>query len=240
MLGVIPARYASTRFPGKPLVDIRGKSMIQRVYERCLQAETLAAVTVATDDQRIFEHVQAFGGEVCMTRSDHRTGTDRVSEVARTQSDFTHYLNIQGDEPLISPDHIDALARQFVQYPSCEIATLVCPFEDAARIPLPQTVKVVVSQQGEALYFSRSPIPFLRQADPALTYWQHLGIYGFSRDMLRRIPDLGPSLLEHAESLEQLRWLDHGFRIRVAQVKEAGIAIDTPEDLAYLLAHWPE
>ncbi|MEL6589666.1 MAG: 3-deoxy-manno-octulosonate cytidylyltransferase [Bacteroidota bacterium] len=239
-LAIIPARYASTRFPGKPLVDIRGKSMIQRVYERCEEAAKVDAVGVATDDARIYQHVESFGGQVWMTDESHRSGTDRVAEVAAKMDGFDYVLNVQGDEPFINPNQIDLLVET-LQSSEASIATLVCAFREAADLHNPNRVKVVRNQKGEALYFSRAVIPPLRGTPEsewlqAHTYFQHIGLYAFRREVLPALSQLPPHPLELAESLEQLRWLANGWQIQCALGEEAGLAVDSPEDLARLLA----
>ncbi|TAE50389.1 MAG: 3-deoxy-manno-octulosonate cytidylyltransferase [Bacteroidetes bacterium] len=237
ILGVIPARFASTRFPGKPLADLGGKSMVRRVYEQCLQASLLSEVLVATDDARIYEHVLSFGGKAVMTRDTHVSGTDRVCEVAGLFPAYSHYINIQGDEPFIAPGQIDLLCRTLVQG-DAPVATLLRVLEDPELIANPHVVKAVTDLQGNALYFSRLPIPFIRENPdaPALRRdfpcYQHIGLYGFTAAALRQIATQPPAPLERAESLEQLRWLSHGMRIRTALSEDPTYAIDTPEDLA--------
>lgn len=236
ILGIIPARYASTRFPGKPLVEIGGKSMIQRVYEQCKKANLLADVIVATEDERILAHVLAFGGKAEMTDSQHLTGTDRVGEVALKYPDFDAYINVQGDEPFIAPQAIDILCQKMIENKP-DIATLIQKITDIAQLESPNVVKVVTNHKGYALYFSRSVIPFLRnipnsqQALTLHTFYQHIGIYGFSKQTLQQLELLSPTFLELAESLEQLRWLENGFTILTAITEYQSIAIDTPEDL---------
>lgn len=239
ILGVIPARYASTRFPGKPLVLIGGKTMIQRVYEQAVLAEHISRVVVATDDERIYEHVRMFGGEVVRTRADHPSGTDRCAEVAAAYPDAEFVLNIQGDEPFIQPQQIDLLAQTLLEQDQAGIATLAKPIDAEEVLDNPNIVKVVLSQSGEALYFSRYPVPYLRGSSPGNrlahhTFYKHIGLYGFRRDLLQRITALAPTPLERAESLEQLRWLEHGFRITVRITDMETIGIDTPEDLERL------
>lgn len=245
ILGIIPARYASTRFPAKALVDINGKSMIQRVVEQARQASSLAAVVVATDDARIYDHVRAFGGEVVMTGSHHQSGTDRCQEVVeQLGGTYPYVVNIQGDEPFIQPRQIDLLTS--VLEGVTELATLVKAITDPAVLLNPNSPKVVVSQQNgvlhEALYFSRQPIPYQRHhaSDWSAwlqhhTYWKHIGLYAYRTDMLARITKLPPSPLETAEALEQLRWLENGFRIRVVETDLESYGIDTPEDLEQLI-----
>ena len=241
VLGVIPARYASTRFPGKPLADIHGKSMIQRVVEQCLKAQRLHKVVVATDDQRIYDHVIEFGGEVMMTREDHPSGTDRLIEVAEQFSGFSHYVNIQGDEPFIDPSQIDQLVELIINDPQKGVGTLIQPITDPERIFDPNSVKVVTDTEGYALYFSRSPIPFIRKEADREKWWghhafyKHIGIYGFSTEAIQKIKTMSPASLETAESLEQLRWLTHGLRIKTAITELHSPAVDTPEDLERIL-----
>lgn len=244
VLGVIPARYASSRFPGKPLVDIRGKTMVQRVYEQASRAQGLAEVVVATDDARIAEVVQRFGGKVEMTRTDHRSGTERLTEVALRYPTATHFINIQGDEPLLHVEQLEQLARILAQ-PEAELATLAMPIREAVWLTNPNVVKVVLGEQGQALYFSRQAIPYCRDVSNLTewlthaSYYKHIGLYGYRRDVLLQYPTLSPSPLEQVESLEQLRWLAHGYRMQVAITEQEAVAIDTPEDLARLLANWP-
>lgn len=239
-IGIIPARYASTRFPGKPLADIHGKPMIQVVCEHVSDAGLYKHV-VATDDERIYNAVRAFGGEVVMTSSEHPSGTDRCGEAAHKLElqDEDVVINIQGDEPFISANEISLLKSLF-DNPSVEIATLVKPFSDAAEAPNPNKVKVVMANTGKALYFSRYPIPFVRDAQcPTPTYYQHLGIYAYRYKTLQKLIQLKPSALEQSEKLEQLRWLENGFEIYAALCDYNGIGIDTPDDLAQLLKNSP-
>ena len=236
MLIVIPARYASTRFPGKPLVDIQGKSMIQRVYEQARACKRAAKVIVATDDERIFQHVQAFGGLVEMTNAAHPSGTDRCAEVAKRHPEATFVINVQGDEPFIHPEQIDFLAETLL-LSNAPIATLARRIQDAEALQNPNVVKVALAQNGHALYFSRHAIPFLRNNTPQSEwpsqqpYYQHIGLYGFKRSTLLKLARLSPSPLEQSESLEQLRWLENGYRIAVGITPLSSIGIDTPEDL---------
>jgi len=242
--GVIPARYDSSRFPGKALVDIRGKTMIRRVYEQAAQAERLARVLVATDDERIAAEVRRFGGTVEMTAATHQSGTERLAEVAERQATPTHFINIQGDEPYIHPQQIDRLAETLTQ-PDTQLATLVRRIDDPVRLVNPSVVKVVLSCSWEALYFSRATIPHCRdeaEASQWLTqqaYYQHLGLYGYTRSALLAYRHLAPTDLERTERLEQLRWLAHGWRMRVGLTERSARSIDTPQDLAWLLAELP-
>lgn len=236
ILGVIPARFASSRFPGKPLADIKGKPMIQRVYERCQQARSLNKIVVATDDIRIFEAVLSFGGEAVMTSADHQSGTDRCREALQKQPGvFDAVVNIQGDEPAIHPEQIDQLA-DMLQQQRFEIATLAHPVSAETELFNPNVVKVVCSEQGKALYFSRSPIPFLRGAAEAewlknFHYLRHVGMYAYLAPVLEQIAELSLSPLEKAESLEQLRWLENGYNIGVGITYQLNVGVDTPEDL---------
>ncbi len=242
ILGIIPARYESSRFPGKPLAMIQGKSMIQRVYEQAAKAKSLNQVIVATDDTRIFDHVQSFGGKVVMTRPNHTSGTDRCNEVvekleAETEV-FEVIVNIQGDEPFINPVQIDQLTATFKQK-TTEIATLIKPIKDKEVLNNPNVVKVVRQLNGKALYFSRFPIPYFRGLQDEsvfskATYYKHLGIYAYKADILRRICTLEKSNLEDTESLEQLRWLENGFSIQTEITTFESRAVDTPEDLLKL------
>ena len=234
-VAVIPARYASTRFPGKPLVDIGGKTMIQRVYEQAAKAKLLSKVIVATDDERILQEVLSFKGNVAMTRSDHQSGTDRCAELANRFQDIAAIVNIQGDEPFIDPAQIDLLIMRLMEE-GVEIATLVKKMESLDDLMNPNTAKVVLNKNQEALYFSRSPIPFLRGIEPKewlkhSTFYQHIGIYGYKKATLLAIANLPKGQLEALESLEQLRWLEHQYTISVALTDTATFGIDTPEDL---------
>lgn len=235
-LGVIPARYESTRFPGKPLVNIQGKSMIARVYERCRQAKALDQVIVATDDQRIYDHVRSFGGEVMMTSKSHRSGTDRCAEVAAQHREVEIVVNIQGDEPFIDPKQIDQLVQLFEGSSSVDIATLAKQIDSEKALMDPNIVKVVFNRQAEALYFSRSTIPFVRNLASSQwlrhhDFYKHIGIYAFKNEVLQKCAQLPQGRLEIMESLEQLRWLEAGYNIRVGLTKLETMGIDTPEDL---------
>ncbi|WP_066831619.1 3-deoxy-manno-octulosonate cytidylyltransferase [Rufibacter ruber] len=240
-LGILPARYASTRFPGKPLVEIGGKSMIQRVYEQA-QKSTLDGVVVATDDARIFDHVMAFGGTAVMTSPDHQSGTDRCYEaLQQVQEPFEVVVNIQGDEPFIQPEQIDKVLACFAQ-PEAQLATLIKVVQSQEELFNPNSPKVVVGEQGQALYFSRQPIPYLRGVEEQQwldqhTYFKHIGIYGYRSTVLAEITQLPPSSLEKAESLEQLRWLQNGYRIVTAITDKETIGIDTPADLEKALSY---
>lgn len=241
ILGIIPARYASTRFPAKPLADIAGKSMIQRVYEQVKKSTRITDVVVATDNQKIFDHVLGFGGTVCMTKESHVSGTDRCYEALTLQkTKFEYVINIQGDEPFIQPEQIDLLTNLLDG--KTEIATLVKKIEDKEQLFNPNVVKAVVSEKAEALYFSRSTVPHIRNTPESEwlgkhTFYKHIGMYAYRTDVLKQLTALPVSPLEKAESLEQLRWLENGFQIRVAETKTETIGIDTPEDLQKALAY---
>lgn len=228
ILGVIPARYASSRFPGKPLIDIGGKTMIQRVYEQAMKATQLSGVVVATDDNRIKEEVLRFSGKVMMTAHTHLNGTERCAEVAE-HFDCDAIINIQGDEPFIHPEQIDLLAACFTK-PATQIATLVIPQTDTEGFDNPNRIKVVLNKELEALYFSRSAIPYPRTVTQSQSWYQHIGIYGYRKDVLLQLVKLVPSNLELTESLEQLRWLENGYRIQCAFTSHQSHSVDTPED----------
>ena len=241
-VGIIPARYASTRFPGKPLADILGQPMIQRVYERASQV--LDTVVVATDDQRIYDAVVQFGGRVVMTSENHKTGTDRCYEaLTKLPETYDVVINIQGDEPFIAIDQIEALKNCFVS-DQIQLATLVKPFDantSFEELENPNTPKVILSQSGEAICFSRSVIPYLRGVEKsqwatAHTYYKHIGIYAYRTDILAQITKMTQTPIEKAESLEQLRWLENGLHIHVAITHSDNHSIDTPEDLQRVVA----
>ena len=227
---VIPARYSSTRLPGKPLALIAGKPMIQHVWERARKAGRPDEVLVATDHEQVYNTVKAFGGQVVMTSPRHPTGTDRLAEVAARLDDVDVIINVQGDEPLIAPEIIDQLAGVFYDAPDLMMATLATPLAEE-EYNVPSAVKVVTDLAGNALYFSRSLIPFPRAASPGLTFYKHIGIYAYRREFLLRFAVLPPTPLEKAESLEQLRALEHGYRIKVLKTDFQSIGVDTPEDL---------
>ena len=234
-IALIPARYASTRFPGKPLAMLGGKSVIQRVYEQVSQV--VDETYVATDDQRIFDAVEAFGGKVVMTRSDHKSGTDRIEEAAeKIGGDYDVVVNVQGDEPFIQASQIETVCKCFDD-PTTQIATLGKPFgNDMEAIGNPNSPKIVVDKNGFALYFSRSVIPFVRGKETAewpssYPFLKHLGLYAYRRDVLREVTHLPQGMLEKSESLEQLRWLENGYRIRVGLTDTETVGIDTPADL---------
>jgi 3-deoxy-manno-octulosonate cytidylyltransferase (CMP-KDO synthetase) len=239
ILGVIPARYASTRFPGKPLTDIGGKSMILRVYEQAKKAIALSEVVVATDDERIAEEITKHGGNVVMTSDTHQSGTDRCAEaVKKVWGDWGAVINIQGDEPFILPEQINLLAGLF-ENPEVEIGTLVKKLSDASDLDNPNTMKVVLDIHGNGMYFSRSPIPFIRGAEKKdwlekNLFYKHIGIYGYRADVLDELTTLPQGKLELAESLEQLRWLENGYKIMTAFTESEAISIDSPEDIEKL------
>jgi 3-deoxy-manno-octulosonate cytidylyltransferase (CMP-KDO synthetase) len=243
-IGIIPARYASTRFPGKPLAMIHGQSMIQRVYGQASACSMLSKVIVATDDQRIFDHVSSFG-QVIMTSSRHQSGTDRCLEALRIITgnsalpNDTVVINIQGDEPFIQPRQISQLAEAFND-DQTQIASLVKKIESSEELFDENIVKVVFSNTSEALYFSRHPLPFIRNVDPChwlkhADYFKHLGIYAYTAQVLEKIANLPAGKYEKAEALEQLRWLEHGFKISLRQTSFQSMAVDTPEDLQKIL-----
>ena len=234
--GIIPARYASKRFPGKPLVDIHGKSMLQRVYEQC-QKSNLDRIVVATDDERIVAHVQDFEGEVILTASTHKSGTDRIAEAADKLNLQNNgiVVNIQGDEPFIHPKDINLLAACF-ENKTTQIATLVKKINAIETLENPNNPKVVLNGNKEALYFSRAAIPHLKDLKKEdwlnhHTFYKHIGIYGFRKATLKKISQLPSSLLEQKEGLEQLRWLENGYRIQTAETNFESIAVDCQEDL---------
>jgi 3-deoxy-manno-octulosonate cytidylyltransferase (CMP-KDO synthetase) len=239
ILGIIPARYASSRFPGKPLADIAGKSMIRRVYEQAKKCKDLSEVIVATDDKRIFDHVVGFHGMVVITSANHQSGTDRCAEVVLQHPEYDVIINIQGDEPYIEPAQISKLAGCF-KGPNTQIATLVKKVQNEQELFNPNSPKVVVNNRSEAIYFSRSPLPYIRGQEQKnwlqhYTYFKHIGIYGYRADILQQITKLPVSPLEKAESLEQLRWIENGYQIKVAETEFETFAVDTPEDLKKLL-----
>ncbi len=236
-LGIIPARYASTRFPGKPLAILGNKPMIQWVYERA--SEVFSHLAVATDDQRIMEAVKNFGGRALLTSDSHSTGTERCSEaldliLKQQPGSITHVVNIQGDEPLLQQDHLEVLKECFRDQET-QIATLVRPLENMHELSDPNVVKAVIDQKGWALYFSRAPIPHVRDTpagqDNRHAFYAHMGLYAFRAETLKRVVGLPATPLEKAESLEQLRWLEHGYSIRTRITQHPSMGVDTPEDL---------
>ncbi len=241
VVGVIPARYASSRFPGKALADVAGKPMIQRVYERCARAERLERLYVATDDQRIYDAARAFTDDVVMTAAEHPSGTDRVAEVA-AQTTADVYVNIQGDEPLVEAAAVDAAAAPFDRDESVQMATLARPFPPsaAAELASANVCKVVVDRNGDALYFTRAMVPFRYRPQVKLPYLKHVGLYAYRRDFLLRFTTLEPTPLEAAEGLEMLRALAHGFKIRVVVGDFTSQGVDTPQDLAAVVEYYLE
>jgi len=225
---IIPARYASTRFPGKPLHLIAGKPLIQHVWERCQRCRNVGSIVVATDHERIADAARGFGAEVCMTSPDHQSGTDRIAEAARALPQATHVINVQGDEPLISPALVDELAARMAADPEIGMITAVHALHDPALLDNPNIVKCVMTRDGRALYFSRSRIPHPRSTHPGLTHWRHMGIYGFSRAFLEQFVRWEPSPLEVTEALEQLRALENGAPIHVVVTDHDSPGIDTP------------
>lgn len=233
-IGIIPARYASTRFPGKPLALLGGKPVIQHVYEKV--AAVLEAAYVATDDERIYDAVKSFGGQVVMTRTDHKSGTDRIEEaIEKIGGEWDVVVNVQGDEPFVAKSQLDTICHCFDD-PTTQIATLGKPFESMEIVQNPNSPKIVVDNMGFAMYFSRSVIPYVRGKEESswLTHYpflKHLGIYAYRKDVLRQVTQLPQSSLEIAESLEQLRWLQNGFKIKVGTTDVETVGIDTPQDL---------
>jgi 3-deoxy-manno-octulosonate cytidylyltransferase (CMP-KDO synthetase) len=240
IVGIIPARYASTRFPGKPLVEIHGKSMIRRVYEQAKKSASLSRVIVATDDERIKQEVLKFGGDVCMTSPEHPSGTDRCAEVVTAMNLHCNaVINIQGDEPFINPAQIDLVSSCFKD-PRTQLATLIRKISSTEVLFNTNSPKVIVDKDGFAIYFSRHAIPYVRGAEQNdwlknNTFFQHIGIYGYRIDALHEITRLAPSSLEKSESLEQLRWIENGYKIKTAVTEFETLAIDTPEDLKVVL-----
>jgi len=228
--GVIPARYKSTRFEGKPLAILGGKTMIQMVYEKCCKSRLLNQVIVATDDHRIYDNVLSFGGSVVMTGVDIATGSDRCYEATKND-DCDIVVNIQGDEPLIDPDIIDICIQSLIDAPKAVCSTPVVKSYDPDEINSPHAVKVVLNKAFEALYFSRYPIPFFRNSSGGETYYRHIGLYCYRKSFLERFVSMGQTHLEVSESLEQLRILENGFKIQCCLVNYESIGVDTPEDL---------
>ena len=231
ILGVIPARFASTRFPGKVLAQIAAKTMLEHVYERASLSTYLTSVIIATDDDRIRTVARSFGARVRMTRSDHLSGTDRAAEVASAEEDVEIVVNIQGDEPLISPEAIDAAILPLVHEPDLVMGTLKKRIEDPREITDSNVVKVVTNRSGDAVYFSRCAIPFARESSGGTPYFKHIGLYVYRRDFLLAYPALPVGPLEAAERLEQLRALENGFSIRVVETEYESLGVDTPQDL---------
>lgn len=233
-IGIIPARYASTRFPGKPLALLGGKPVIQHVYEKV--AAVLEAAYVATDDERIYDVVKSFGGQVVMTRTDHKSGTDRIEEaIEKIGGEWDVVVNVQGDEPFVAKSQLDTICHCFDD-PTTQIATLGKPFESMEAVQNPNSPKIVVDNMGFAMYFSRSVIPYVRGKEKSswlihYPFLKHLGIYAYRKDVLRQVTQLPQSSLEIAESLEQLRWLQNSFKIKVGTTDVETVGIDTPQDL---------
>lgn len=238
ILGVIPARFASTRFPGKPLAMIGQKSMIQHVWDRCVLSQHVNEWVIATDDQRIFDTVKSFGGKAMMTSQEAQSGTDRCAEVLQAfPNTYQAVINVQGDEPLVEVSQIDALAQAMI-VPSCDIATLVKWNPSHDDYTNPNRVKCARNIDGKALYFSRSPIPHYQKSEDFKGFFKHLGMYAYSASFLQNLQNLKPSVLEHAESLEQLRWLDNGYQILTLETQIETPSVDTPEDLENILSQF--
>lgn len=239
-IAIIPARFASTRFPGKPLVDIQGKPMVQHVYEKAIASSLFEKVIVATDDERIQKAVIGFGGEVAMTKPDHQSGTDRCGEVInQLEEEYDVVVNIQGDEPFIHQSQLEELTDLFKSTPA-QIGTLKKRLSNVGDVFNPNVVKVVAGIDKRALYFSRNPIPYVRDSDQSdwlskQQFFKHLGLYGYKSEVLKELVKLEPSELEKSESLEQLRWLQNGYQIFISETNHESIGIDTPEDLKKLL-----
>jgi 3-deoxy-manno-octulosonate cytidylyltransferase (CMP-KDO synthetase) len=230
ILAVIPARYNSQRFPGKPLVMIDDRPMVQWVYEAAKSCPSFSKVVVATDSEAIAECVRSFGGAVEMTHSNHETGTDRVAEVAERYPEMVAIANVQGDQPFVTSQMLTELVSPYLKGESPNMTTLACPLHQETDYSDPNVVKVLCDRNGRALYFSRSPIPYYRNPRPA-PVWHHLGLYAFRRDFLAEYTKLTPTPLEHCEGLEQLRVLEHGYSILVSQTQKAILEINTPNDL---------
>jgi 3-deoxy-manno-octulosonate cytidylyltransferase (CMP-KDO synthetase) len=237
VLAIIPARYASTRLPGKPLVMLAGKTMIQRVWERVALAGTVTRAVVATDDERVLAAVRAFGGDAVMTRATHRSGTERAAEVVAGplgQNNVRIVVNVQGDEPLLDPAGIDAAVEALDAEGEIGVSTLAVPVAVASEIMDPNVVKTVLDFEDRALYFSRAPIPWVRDRDGLIhaRHLKHLGLYAFRRDTLLEFPTLPTGVLERLEQLEQLRWLENGYAIRVVETLNDSVSVDVPDDVA--------
>lgn len=236
VLGIIPARYASSRFPAKVLANLGGKSVLQRVWEQSQKANLLNRVYIATDHEKVAEHAKSFGAEVLMTQENHPSGTDRIAEALQLSGESCDVLiNIQGDEPFIQPELIDQLAQEFTDA-KVDICTAAVPIAKQEDISNPNVVKVVQNHAGNALYFSRSPVPFIRNHPKEnwlnqASFFRHMGIYAYRQKVLKAIVQLPESMLEKAERLEQLRWLEAGYTIRIIQTNDEGIGIDEPKDL---------
>lgn len=248
IIGIIPARYASTRFPGKPLVKIGTKTMIHRVYEQALKAKSLSRVVIATDHESIQQHAKEFGAEVVMTRADHPSGTDRCCE-ALNKIEQTHgvpvdiVVNIQGDEPFVDPSSLDLLVQPFMSNPLLSITTLITHFGKEEEVHNPNRIKVVIDRQGRAMYFSRNVIPFVQMEQVGVSsfaHLKHIGVYAYKSQVLKEITRLAPSSLEQAERLEQLRWMEHGYSIHTVFTSHTSLNIDTPEDLKAVLQQYAD
>jgi 3-deoxy-manno-octulosonate cytidylyltransferase (CMP-KDO synthetase) len=229
---IIPARFASTRFPGKPLHLLAGKPLVQHVWERCQEADVFSQIIIATDDMRIVEAAFAFGAEVALTSPKHQSGTDRIAEVAKKLPKIGFFLNVQGDEPLVNPKLLKKLAKEMAKE-KLEMITAATPFpadNEADPVDNPNAVKVILDRNNNAIYFSRSVIPFARNPKAEIQYYRHQGIYGYSRKFLLQFVKWRPTMLEQAEQLEQLRALEHGAKIRVVINKFPSLGVDTPED----------
>ena len=240
ILGIIPARYASTRFPGKPLVDVAGKPMIRRVYEQSKQSNGLDEVVVATDDERIADEVIRFGGKVELTSEKHRNGTERCAEVLERYPDYDYVVNIQGDEPFIKPQQIDGLCDLLDG--SVQLGSMVKKIEDPTLLDNPSIMKVILNKFHEAIYFSRTAIPYVRDYPKAEwlkhhTFYKHICIYAYRSDILFEITNLPPADLETSESLEQLRWIENGYKIKIGITEFESHSVDTPQDLERILNH---
>jgi 3-deoxy-manno-octulosonate cytidylyltransferase (CMP-KDO synthetase) len=241
IIGIIPSRYNSSRFLGKPLIDLCGKSMIQRVYEQSSKSSFLSDLIVATDDERIFDHVLSFGGKVCLTSSEHPSGTDRCMEVMTNYqlgSEVDYIVNIQGDEPLIDPNQIDELCRAIL-LENIEIASQMRRITNLSNLISTNSAKVVVNHHQEAIYFSRSPIPFLKDFEVKdwlihMDFFKHIGIYAYRKDVLEAITRIKQSTLEKAEGLEQLRWIENGYKIKMVLTEYEPVSIDIPSDADYV------
>ena len=240
VLGIIPARYESSRFPGKPLIDIDGKSMIQRVYEQAKKSSLINKLIVATDDSRIYDHVLSFGGDVMMTSANHTSGTDRCGEVIKEYVDFDIAINIQGDEPLIKPEQLNSVLEMFKDK-NVQIGTLIKKLTNIDDILNPNRIKVVLDKDQNGIYFSRSPIPFIANVDQSkwllkARFWKHIGIYAWRIETLKELLDLEKTELEKVESLEQLRWIYNGYKIATVETTIETPNIDVPQDLAKVLS----
>jgi 3-deoxy-manno-octulosonate cytidylyltransferase (CMP-KDO synthetase) len=237
-IAIIPARYASTRLPGKPLVSLSGKTMIERVWERTRSASKISRVIIATDDERIVQAASGFGAVAVMTRPEHRSGTERIAEVAATLAGKNDeiFVNVQGDEPLIEPAAIDTAVEAVESDKTVSVATLMVPIAKPAGIMDPNIVKVVVDFDGNALYFSRAPIPWVRDRNTPVhaQHMKHLGLYAFRRDALLDFPTLPLGDLERIEQLEQLRWMENGYKIRLAETPHDSVSVDVPEDVVHV------